>query len=482
MCPNKLTNRKSNSKSAAAPKHTQKAEPHSSSSSSSHSSSSALPAKSRRRVRRQKGGSSHRTIALENVNSFAKCLLDPEKHVFRYPQNKFETNIAKQRICFLGNTYSDEGSVNVYATNDPEYPIAVSALTSKNYPANTHPAFVITQPIDVLGGTQTRVYAALQIEQALLFNAPVAFNDGTTLPGYHMSVTGAALSLTVTHGPGISGTWTTWHRLAGAVVNVNTTINPSSLVSTVSIPSGATAFGFSFVLSENAVDRYTIASSANTASVIDIGNHASYAYKKSIPDLVSMSIRHARVLGLRVWIEFQGSDLNNGGRIATAQFPPGVHPGQYPGRNAYEQILNSRLRQSYHGHIKNGACFLYLAPDEKSYSLQSPGKKYGEDGFAVASWYSVVGTPQPYAVFVDLVIEFTSSSTAFDSRMPAYADMEYVTEAMRTLSCIQLHTENPLHEHIMKLWEKVKGKAHQAIMNPSTWFTIAEVVGGALLL
>lgn len=381
----------------------------------------------------------------------------------------------------IGNTYADEGNCNLYVTNDPEYPLAVSVRAAKTYLVNTHPALTITQPVEVLGGYETKIYAPIVIDKTLLFNAPVSFQDGTYDPGYHFTVNTQNLNFTVFHGPGMSGTFTWWHRAGNVKVSTPVTLIPTSTSFSFNYPTGSTALGFSFVLSDNTVDRFVITTTRLTGSEIVIGNHASYAQKYAIPALDNLAIRHARAIGLRAWVEFQGADLYNGGRIATCQFPPGVYPGMYPGANAYEQILNSRTRQSYHGPVKKGACFVFVPPSEQSYLLTSPPKRYGEDGFAIATWYSMPGTPQAYGIYLDMVLEYTTSSTAFDLKPPSYSELEMVSEAMRVISAMCVHTENPMHEFLSVLWDKIKHKARKIVTDPNSWYTIAEVVGTAAL-
>lgn len=463
---------------AQAVKHTTK--PTAPNTSSSSSSKPPKPKKSRSRG--PKNDRAAFSKELESANSFAKCIIDPSKHMSRYPLNKTETGLCRQRISVIGNSYADEGNCNLYVTNDPEYPLAVSARSAKTYLANTHPALTITQPVEVLGGQEAKIYAPIVMDKTLLFNSPVLFADGSTSPGYHFTVNSVVLTFSVFHGPGMSGTFTWWHRTAGGVkTSSSVTLIPTSTSFTFNYPTSSTALGFEFVLSDNTVDRFVITSTRLTGSEVVIGNHASYAVKYAIPALDNLALRHARAIGIRAWVEFQGADLYNGGRIATCQFPPGVYPGMYPGANAYEQILNSRCRQSYHGPVKNGACFVFVPPTEESYLLTSAPKRYGEDGYGLATWYSMPGNPQAYAIYLDIVLEYTTSSTAFDLKLPSYSELEMVSEAMRVLSSMCVHTENPMHEFLSVLWDKVKHKARQIVTDPSSWFTIAEVVGTAAL-
>lgn len=464
-------------KSVKAPQQTRQTEPkpkHTSSSSSSQ-------APQERRSRKKKSDRTAFQKELESANAFAKCIIDPSKTSTRFPLNKCDSGLCRQRISVIGNNYCDDGSCNLYVTNDPEYPLAVSVRAPKVYLANTHPALTITQPVEVLGGAETKIYAPIIMDKTVLFNAPVTFADGSSSPGYHFTINTAALSFTVFHGPGMSGSFTWWHRTANVKVPTVVQLIPTATSFLFNYPVNATALGFEFVLSDTTVDRFVITTTKNTGTEVVIGNHPSYAQKYAIPSLNSLGLRHGRTIGLRTWVEFQGSDIQNGGRIASAQFPPGVYPGMYDGANAYEQILNSRVRQSYHGHVKNGACFVFVPPSEQSFYLLSAPKRYGEDGFAMATWYSVTGNPQPYAIFVDIVLEFTTSSTAFDLQPPSYSELEMVSEAMRVLESMCCHTENPMHEMLSVLWDKLKHKARKIVTDPHSWYTIAEVVGTAAL-
>ena len=124
---------------------------------------------------------------------------------------------------------------------------------------------------------------------------------------------------------------------------------------------------------------------------------------------------------------------------------------------------------------------MFVPPSEQAYLLSAAPKRYGEDGFAVASWYSMPLQPQAYGIYLDIAVEFTTSSTAFDLKLPSYSEVEMVSEAMRVLNSMCVHTENPMHEMLSVLWDKVKHKARKIVTNPDTWFTIADVVGTAAL-
>lgn len=480
--PHSLTKSSTNPKSAQASAHTQnrKPQPHGNLPCPKLAS---LPTKSTRRVRNKKPAySSAQLSELQALDEFVDTVIDPDKHLNRYPLNRVDSAVARQVINVIGNTYSDENSVNLYVTNDPEYPAAISVRASKNYPVNTHPSLVITQPVSTYGNLSTPVYSPIILDNTLLFNAPVSFGDGSTRPGYHMSVTGAALSFTVSHSAGLTGTFTTWHRTpADTYVSVDSTVSANIFVTTAVVPTNATAFGFYYNFSQNTVDRLVIATAKNTASEISIGNHASYAIKMAIPDLQTMRVRQARTLGIKSHVCFEGEALHNAGRIASAQFPPGVYPGQYAGKNAYEQIKTARLRQSYWGRFDKGAVSRFLPPSEDSFKLGPEPKRYGEDGFIVMSWYCAPGYPQPYEVTITLAIEFTTPSTAFQLAFPHFSEVEFVNHAHRILSVMCLHTENPLHDLIKNLWDDLKRQAKKVVTSPDAWFTIAKVAGAAAL-
>lgn len=396
--------------------------------------------------------------------------------------NKVETAVCRQNISFTGQTYSEDGSVNVYVTNDPEYPIAVSTLASKTYASGNHPNLVIVQPINSYGNVVQNIYSPITIGNTLIFNAPVNFVDGSTRPGYHLTVTSAPLTFTVYHGPGLVGNFNTWWRKAdGSLGTTSYSINSTGVTATVLIAVNSTAFGFDYSFEQNTVDRFTIVLPPNTDSGFTIGNHASYATKKAIPDLNTMRARQARVIGLKTHVCFEGADLYNAGRIASAQFPPGVYPGMYAGRNAYEQIQNSRMKQSYWGRFDKGAVSRFVPPQEDSFLIGPNPKRFGEDGFIVMSWYSQADAPQPYEVRISVAIEFTTPSTAFETKLPHFSKIEYINHSQRILAVMCMHTENPLHDLLRSLWDKLKGKAKEVVTSPETWFTIADLASTLLV-
>lgn len=486
LCHFPLTKSSSSPKSAKAVAHTQNHQPtttlkiHQSSSSSSHPASSS-PKKKKSRSRKGAPRQEEKS-ELQALDEFVETIIDPDKHLARYPLNKVETAVCRQNISFTGQSYSDDGSVNVYVTNDPEYPIAVSTLAAKTYNSGNHPNIVITQPVNSYGNVTQNIYAPLVIDNTLLFNAPVNFADGTTRPGYHLTVASAPLVFTVFHGPGLVGQFNSWWRKGdGTLGTASYSINSFAVSSSVPIAVNSTAFGFDYSFLQNTVDRFTIVVGPNTDAGFTIGNHASYATKRAIPDLNTMRARQARVIGLKTHVCFEGADLYNAGRIASAQFPPGVYPGMYAGRNAYEQIRNSRMKQSYWGRFDKGAVSRFVPPQEDSFLIGPDPKRFGEDGFIVMSWYSQAGEPQPYEVNVAVAIEFTTPSTAFETKLPHFSKLEFVNHSQRILAVMCMHTENPLHDLVRTLWDKLKGKAKEVVTSPGTWFTIADLASALLV-
>lgn len=152
----------------------------------------------------------------------------------------------------------------------------------------------------------------------------------------------------------------------------------------------------------------------------------------------------------------------------------------FPGDSTYAQILSSGIALKHVGHFKEGCVARYILPLAADYSLSSLPKRYGENGYTVINWSSSSTIPQPYTITSTVLVEFTTHLTFVVRSMPAFAEPNQIADAVAILNRMQQISDNPVHELISKLWDKLKVKAGKVLTSRETWYTLAEL--GALAL
>lgn len=421
----------------------------------------------------------------KHVDAFINTVLDPDNALLvGYPGNTFSTQVSPQKISIqpADNLYCAEGDVSLYVTDNPEVPVAFSNRASVAYTSPNSPAWSITQLVEV---TTTKnvpvIYPISFTNEFALFAAPVTFTNVDPKPGYHVAISANAMAVSVTFPVGNMGKVEHWHRDAGGLyVEQHSDLLMNDSNKQFSIPAGATAFGFIITLTHTSVARFVFTSNGGGAHGMTFGNHSSFCRKYAIPDLSNMKIERARLLGAKTWIKYLGNDLNNAGRLVAAQMPPGTFPAQFRGATLGDQIVTSKVKGLYDGAFKDGCVSRYVAPCPQNYELNAPPSLFGANGILVHNWNSDIGNPQRYRITVDLALEYTSPLTFITRAMPPFARPGELATAIELLNKMQVITENPSHDLVTRLWDKLKHAAAAVAASPKVWYTIAEVGGAAL--
>lgn len=411
----------------------------------------------------------------ENVNSFVNSLIDPDISLCQFPGNTFDTTVSKQIITIKGNTYSSDGSVSCYISNDGLTPICFSYLDTLIATTGTAQSMILSQPVSPASGTEYLVEPIQYGSSHVLFSHPVSFTNASTRPGYHFSVTVQTLTVTVNTGLGMEGTFNWWHRAGMIHQSATVSINASQSSYNITIPVGSTAFGGSFEISNANGQTILLTTPRNPTSEITFGNHSSFCLRYAIPDRANMNLERARLLGNKAWVKYDGNSVDNEGALAAAQFPPGVNPSMFPGDSTYAQILNSGIPLKHSGHFKDGCVARFVQPLSTDYSLTSRPKRYGENGYTVITWSSSSLKPQPYTITSSVSVEFTSHLLFIPRVRPGYAEPDMIADAIAIVNQMQLISDNPVHELIRSLWDKLKKEAGHILTSRDTWYTLASM-------
>lgn len=325
-----------------------------------------------------------------NIDKFVKSLIDPDILIGQFPGNTYQTTVAKQQIVVSGNTYSADGDVNIYQSNDGLTPMCISNRAALAVGTGTAQSLTLVQPVSASAGSEPVVEPIQYGPNYVLFSHPVTFSNNATLPGYHFDVATAGLTVTMTTGIGMVGNFTWWHRAGAAYVGATSQIVASVSSYNFSIPTGSTAFGCTVEITQANGQPLYFTTPANPGSSLTFGNHASFTLRYSIPDRQAMSIERGRLLGNKVFLKYDGGVLNNGGGLAAAQFPPGTNPSQFPGNTTYSQILASGIPLLHSGHFRDGCVSRFIQPQASDYSLSSAPLRFGANGYTV-----LTGDPTP---------------------------------------------------------------------------------------
>lgn len=418
----------------------------------------------------------------KHVSRFVESILDPDRIQVGYPGNTYGTLTAPQKIAISAANYSADGDVSLYISDNPLVPARFSVRAPLAFEVGFGPFLTIIQPVESSLPSFIDIIYPLEVgTDFTLFSAPVTFSDHETLPGYHASVNTNAMIINVAHNRGVDGLIITWHRTsAGAysesAVNVVTNADNTN----VTVPVGATAFGFKLQCYSEYIGTFIFSQAGAGGHALTIGNHSSFTRKYAIPDYKAMNIDRARLIGCKSWIKYLGGDLENAGRIAAAQFPPGTFPVMFEGNSTYEQILSANIRGTHDGAFKHGCVSRYIAPNPFNYELNSRATRFGDNGFIVHNWTSDPAHPQPYRIAINIALEYTSRITFVKREPPPWASPVQLSGAIEILNKMQVITENPNHELVTRLWDKLKRTAVKVATSEKLWYSIAEVGLGAL--
>lgn len=424
----------------------------------------------------------------KNVDKMAQTILDPARQSSRCPLNLGDTSVATSQISVKGrgaSGYSADGSCNLYLFGNGEVPGYISKCASLDASgAGAAPPFTSEMSMEASIGGAFEYQAPIFFGDAsALFPAKVSFADTSTQVGYHMEVTQAPMQVTFSHERGILGAWTWWYRNAlGARVNTTTNFLVQNDYSTFSVPTGATAFGLIVSPTSPLSADFQLTQPGGGAHGIKIGNHSSYCTRLVIPDLPSIQIRRARAIGICALLQFRGSLIEAEGSVGIAQFQPSVYPTQFAGATLYDQIVSSRTRNTYTGHIKDGGRGVFIGPNPDFYVMTEPASRYGGAGMLCMTWDTNLASPQNWNLLVDVVTEFTTSLSFPDKKPADFALYTQVQVMLSDLNRMQVNSQNDAHDYVVKLWNKLKRTAVEVATNPKTWYSIAEVGGTVLSL
>lgn len=177
----------------------------------------------------------------------------------------------------------------------------------------------------------------------------------------------------------------------------------------------------------------------------------------SLPDesTYAQTVDQYRVVSMSEWLEYDGSDLNNGGQVSSIMYRGGQSAGE---NGLYSYTPISQAPESYAGPLKHGT-YTVWAPNSDNDMLMrnlSPHQRWQYPFIANAA---VIATPsQVNAVRLRIAInyEIVSTSQFYDFEKPI-PHPEWILEASLALR------EHPCTMANGKHWDWIKGVVKDAV-------------------
>lgn len=417
------------------------------------------------------------------VDNFVRTIIDPSRHASPYPGCVFEQTTSRQVISIDSQTYGvDEGGKFLNAIYVvPQATLPIYATTGVAYdPGVGLDAFSATQDMALISNADIDFIAPLFFDDDhALWCDKVNFSDGNpSRPGYRTTVTVAAMQMTVFHPAGLIGSLKFWTRNgAGAYVPSTIVLSPVVVSTTLTVPIGSTAFGFALYSSVPASARITVGRQLGGAHRLVVSNHPSLTLGHRLPDSNRMEIKRIRLIGLTTRVTFTGNVLDNAGLIIAAQLQPGTFPVEFGGNDITEQIRASQALVLHEGRFSQGANLPYVQSSADAYDLGKSPVPIANQGIGVIAWWSNNADPQSYRILTHVAVSFTSKMTAFPKTRPPYALYEKVSMAIALLQRMERATENPSHEQVLALWDKLRHDIPHWLAKGNEVITIAEHLG-----
>jgi len=216
-----------------------------------------------------------------------------------------------------------------------------------------------------------------------------------------------------------------------------------------------------------------------------LGNQAQHclSYKVTGADDIADSAQRFMISAQSVKLTYQGSSQYNGGQLAIARLPArsviGTKQGGSSNDNWYGYLANLS-RNSYNGPVAEGGYCFYLGEDERSYFYRDITDYQFSLPYMAAEWTSEFTPRQPVRIMVTSIVQFTTNSNIYDQKPSPYLGEEWC-KLLHLLSCINAAYDNPGHrEKLRSALKKVGGKVMEALKNPKTYTTLAQIA--AMLL
>lgn len=216
-----------------------------------------------------------------------------------------------------------------------------------------------------------------------------------------------------------------------------------------------------------------------------LGNQAQHclAYKITGSDDIADSAQRFMVSAQSVKLTYQGSSQYNGGQLAIARLPARTVIGSKQGGSSSDNwygYLANLSRNSYNGPVAEGGYCFYLGEDERSYFYRDINDYQFTLPYMAAEWTSEFTPRQPVRIMVTSIVQFTTNSNIYDQKPSPYLGEEWC-KLLHLLSCINASYDNPGHrEKLRSALKKVGGKVMEALKNPKTYTTLAQIA--AMLL
>lgn len=195
------------------------------------------------------------------------------------------------------------------------------------------------------------------------------------------------------------------------------------------------------------------------------------------------------VLAQSLLCTYTGSDLNNGGLIATARVPGDTVLGEKsdqgassPQGNPYYNWVASLSNNRYDGPVKQGSYSFYLGQDEQDYFYRRVEDSISQDAPYLVSAFSTTDTGGVNLLRIKVItwVQFTTNNNIYSLQPSPY--MRDVSMLHHVLSFVPSSYCNPLHKSAVKAHlKKIGQRIGQVVTNPDNWMSAAKIAAKLLL-
>lgn len=219
----------------------------------------------------------------------------------------------------------------------------------------------------------------------------------------------------------------------------------------------------------------------------DVANHC-LVYDLNGAQVISQSAEMYFVSAQSLLCTFTGSDLNNGGLIATARVPAdtvlGSKSDQVPASitaNPFYNWVASLSNNRYDGAIKDGSYSFYLGQDESDYFYKPVEDSFTQDTPYLISCFNSTDSTQANLLRIKVIthVQFTSNNNIYSAQIsPLMRDSRML---QFLLSIVPSSYCNPLHKAEIAQYLKDAGKRlARELKKPELWASAGKLAARIL--
>lgn len=413
----------------------------------------------------------------------------------RSPTNAaFLTATTKQLIREQGSTqYDQDGKQMIIMTPNAESPLAITCGETVVYTAGASPQLYGHGSVRMRHGNNEAPWRGFINVGPDRMLVPIR-EPGFPWPFYKVTAAvGTQKAIAVVDRPADATLVFHQRNAMGIWSETTSTIDPTNGIGNFVFANGNTAFAVTVRRRVAGVNRNDVVSTAsvyleptNGSAALTIGNHAQFLRRLYTNNFASFQVEDARVVAQEIVWSFRDAPGWCTGDILVCQMPPGVFHTDFEGDSVYAQVAASRYKSQKQKAVIDGASLAFAFPGPEVVTLNNgDGPTLADTGYAMIftdGRNSNSNTPVKFTAESWFHFEYTTANTVATPQHGAYASFGLVQHEMFMMSVFNPIGENPVHEHVLTLWEHFKSKAKSILTNPKLWDGVGQAAVDLALL